>query len=332
MTYLISGDSADEVWKKAFSLVIDEGEKDDSRAGACIELLNVSLFVETPSKRWVQSRYPRISPAFAVAEVFWILSGSNCARFINFWNPALPRFSGNVSKYHGAYGYRLRHYFGSDQILNAYHALASNCQSRQVVMNIYSCRSDFPNDEGRPAAADIPCNICSMLKVRDGKLHWSQILRSNDLIFGVPYNFIQFTTIQEIMAGWLGCDVGGYSHYTHSLHVYEHDLPSYSVRSLPTTTFISSGDLRLPFVESLGVISKCFEILESLTKLSSASEEVSSIIEKFKTLPLSYQEFLSPCLLYAFNKCGLDAAKYLLSEDIMSSTPYKLWYLWHTKF
>ena len=35
-------------------------------------------------------------------------------------------------------------------------------------------------------------------KVRQGKLEWSQIMRSNDVLLGMPYNFIQFTGLQEI--------------------------------------------------------------------------------------------------------------------------------------
>jgi len=68
---------------------------------------------------------------------------------------------------------------------------------------------------------DIPCNIVSHLLVRDGRLDWLQVMRSNDLMWGLPYNIVQFTSMQEIMAGWLGVDVGAYTHISDSLHVYE---------------------------------------------------------------------------------------------------------------
>lgn len=70
---------------------------------------------------------------------------------------------------------------------------------------------------------DVPCNICALLKVREGKLEWTQIMRSNDLFRGFPHNVIQFSSLQEIMAGWLGLEVGSYHHYSDSLHLYEND-------------------------------------------------------------------------------------------------------------
>jgi thymidylate synthase len=71
---------------------------------------------------------------------------------------------------------------------------------------------------------DIPCNLCSLLKVRRGRLEWVQVMRSNDLILGLPHNFVQFTMLQELMASWLGVRIGTYIHYSDSLHVYERQL------------------------------------------------------------------------------------------------------------
>ena len=80
---------------------------------------------------------------------------------------------------------------------------------------------DFPSDNGLPVADDIPCNICSMLKVRNGRLEWSQIMRSNDIFLGLPHNFVQFMTLQEVLAGWIGIEPGTYTHFADSLHLYE---------------------------------------------------------------------------------------------------------------
>ncbi len=48
-------------------------------------------------------------------------------------------------------------------------------------------------------------------------------MRSNDHFRGLPHNLIQFTTVQEVLAGWLGISLGSYHHYSDSLHVYESD-------------------------------------------------------------------------------------------------------------
>jgi thymidylate synthase len=47
-----------------------------------------------------------------------------------------------------------------------------------------------------------------------------QVVRSNDIDRGLPHNLIQFTVLQELMAGWLGLEVGKYVHVMDSVHFY----------------------------------------------------------------------------------------------------------------
>jgi thymidylate synthase len=126
----------------------------------------------------------------------------------------------------------LRKHFHFDQLEAAYDALRSNPEGRQVVLQIWDPASDFPDQSGRPVANDIPCNVCAILKVRENRLEWLQVTRSNDLFLGVPYNFVQFTSLQEILAGWLNIDVGSYNQVSDSLHVYETDLLNLSSHGL----------------------------------------------------------------------------------------------------
>jgi thymidylate synthase len=137
-----------------------------------------------------------------------------------------------------------------DQLERVCEALAKNAQSRQAVLQIWDPEADMPHVDGSPRSEDVPCNICSMLKIRNGQLLWTQVMRSNDLFRGTPYNFVQFTTLQEVMAGWLGVGIGRYTHLSDSLHVYEADathLESISALDIP----VSEDDLRLPVRSSL---------------------------------------------------------------------------------
>lgn len=215
--------TADAVWLAAARELLSASDSplQASRAGPTRELLHVASVIEEPRERWILSREPALNPAFAIAEVVWILAGRNDSAFLNFWNPVLPRFAGSGPTYHGAYGHRLRENLGIDQIDRTYEALRHNPDTRQAVLQIWDGRKDLPTSEGAPNSEDIPCNICSFLKVRDGKLEWVQLMRSNDLVLGLPHNVVQFTSLQEIMAGWLGLEVGTYHHFSDSLHVYE---------------------------------------------------------------------------------------------------------------
>ena len=223
--HVFEGTTADDVWLLAAAKFTQEGEArvQASRAGETRELLGTAFTIKDPRQRWVASREPAINPAFALAEVIWIMCGRQDSAFINYWNPKLHLFAGNAKKYHGAYGHRLRRHFGLDQLERACHALQNNPDTRQVVLQIWDPSIDLPSSNGTPTNPDIPCNICSFAKVRDGKLEWTQVLRSNDLFLGVPHNFVQFTSLQEIMAAWLGLDVGYYRHLSDCLHIYTRD-------------------------------------------------------------------------------------------------------------
>lgn len=223
MVTYINGKTANEVWKKAAGRLLTQEKTLSGRNGDVLELLHVFISIENPRQKWIYDRIPPISIGFALAELVWIMNGEEHSEVINYWNPNLSKFAGTGKVYQGAYGKRIRSHFGFDQLEKAYCALHNTPESRQVVIQIYDAKKDFPIDNGKPRNDDIPCNICSLLKVRDGKLEWSQIMRSNDILLGMPYNFIQFTGLQEILAGWLGLEVGSYNHYSDSLHLYCRD-------------------------------------------------------------------------------------------------------------
>jgi len=244
---MFESNTADGAWLLAVEALKKQSKepRQDGRGGSTSELLHVMTQVHDPRQRWVVSRSPGLSVAFAIVEVIGILSGRQDSTYLNFFNPRLPKFAGAVSEYHGAYGFRLRKNVGFDQLQRASNALKSNPDGRQVVLQIWDAAKDFPSDQGEPVAADVPCNVCSMLKVRNGRLDWSQIMRSNDVFKGLPYNFVQFMTLQEVVAGWVGVDVGMYTHFSDSLHLYEDDM-EVSFDSLHVPSAANTDSLALP--------------------------------------------------------------------------------------
>lgn len=250
MAHLIIAQTCDEAWRRAVELVREHGRVEASRhfrkgQGETREVLHVTINVLDPLQRIVFSR--PINPAFAMAEVVWIMAGSNSLDFIKPWNKTMAEFSDDGTVLRGAYGFRLGSKVVSDrvtarlglrlpdregiaplsrtdQLHAAFMALYDVPHSRQVVLQIWDTELDFPGRGrgGAPRSKDVPCNLMAHLLVRDGKLHWLQIMRSNDLVWGTPYNFIQWTSIQQILAGWLGVEVGEFTLQIGSLHVYDH--------------------------------------------------------------------------------------------------------------
>ena len=192
------------------------------------------------------------------------MTGRRDLAFLDYWNRRYRDFVGPGPELHGAYGYRIRRHLGVDQLERAYRALESNPDTRQVVIQIWDSPSDLPAPDGTPADRDIPCNVAAMPKIRDGKLEWMQVIRSNDMMLGVPHNFVQFTSMQEILAGWLGVECGSYSQISDSLHVYDSDWDDVMRSTALPSVAPNDDSLALPRRESDRVFRELELLVEQL--------------------------------------------------------------------
>lgn len=284
------GVSADDAWVLAAKAVLDErGQKQVGRGGETIEILHATIHIADPRQRWILSRRPAMNPAFAIAEAFWILGGRDDAHFVNFWNPALPQYAGPGACYSGAYGKRLRESFSLDQIEGALDALSAAPNSRQVVLQIWNPRSDFPASDGTPASPDVPCNLCSIVKIRNERLHWLQVMRSNDLFRGSPYNIVQFTILQEYMAGCLGVELGDFVLIADSLHAYSRDIEKFTIA--PLNQFPSNCRIALPRDQAAIILKRCIENLDWLADPQVSEERFLDIV-RAKDLPTGHADLI----------------------------------------
>ena len=289
MFRVFEGPTADSVWQEIAQSFLrgDFMVNQRSRAGLTSEVLHAVISIENARQRWVTSRQPALNVAFALAEVIWIMRGRNDSAFLNYFNRQLPKYAGQGVCYHGAYGYRLRRTFDLDQFERAYQVLRSNPDSRQVVLQIWSPFEDLPDPNGEAAAPDIPCNLNSVVKVRNGRLEWLQVLRSNDVFRGLPYNFIQFTTLQEVLAGWLGLELGGYHQVSDSLHIYD-DSADFIRRSAASPPASNLDNLALP----KEVSEHAFRTLEQLVeKIVGEQCVVEELVDSWLaiSLPMGFQ-------------------------------------------
>lgn len=311
MAEFIVGRTANDVWRKATSMLLQQKDTLEGRTGDVFEILHSFITIEEPRQKWIYDRVPPVSIAYALAELVWIMNGENSSDVINFFNPQLEKFAGRAKIYHGAYGKRIRSHYGFDQLEKAYYALQNVPESRQVVIQIYDTKKDFPIDNGKPRDDDIPCNICSMLKVRQGKLEWSQIMRSNDVLLGMPYDFIQFTGLQEILAGWLELDIGTYNHFSDSLHLYNRDISKIDVAG---ETMIENKDsLSLSKNETDKIFKELYERMKSLT-FCVKEKEIYSLAHLNSSF-ISYDNMMFIIALYvAYKKSYNDLVMDLVKE------------------
>ena len=299
MANLIKANDANELWQQAWNLIESEGSASDSRIGSTKEVLQVLFELSQPIEKWVYKRIPPISVSFALVELMWIVSGCQDSDIIDFFNPAYKKFTADEGRsvYHGAYGHRLRISHGVDQLERAYLTLKNNPNSRQVVMLLWNSELDAPNHDGSPKSKDIPCNICSMLKIRNGKLDWTQVMRSNDIVLGLPYNLVQFTGLQEILAGWLGIEVGSYNHLSDSLHLYDkYETIAEVGYDNKVKTILNSDSLSIPKDDFDKISSDIFERMKKMM-IKKTPEE----LQQLAVLDSKYEAYNNIILIIGAN-------------------------------
>ena len=157
----------------------------------------------------------------ALAELVWIMIGSD-EYWITKYNKQLEEYAdtdpaSGLKFFNAAYGHRMISNFGVNQLHDVINDLALTKHSRQAVM-VYR---DPVKDGFGKLSKDRACNVSSMFLIRDNKLDIVQTVRSQDFIWGLPYNLIQFGYITQYIAEQLGVEVGSYSEMVNSLHVYE---------------------------------------------------------------------------------------------------------------
>ncbi len=326
-----TADTADAIWRQAAAALAQapQVQRQDSRSGYTRELLHCTFHLTDPRQRWVLSRQPALNPAFAIAEVVWILQGRDDAAFPKYWNPILPRFVGDSPELHGAYGQRLRQNFGIDQLERAYQALSENPDSRQVVLQIWDVTRDLPNPDGRARNPDIPCNISGMPKIRAGRLEWLQVMRSNDLFLGTPHNFVQFTVLQEVLAGWLGIEPGSYVQVSDSLHLYERNLGEMSVRQEPPQVYPAES-LALPKDDFDRVLESIGAAMDSLRNPALTRTSFLSLVEN-PDLPTAWANFLRIVAADAARRRGWAEEAAMTGNSCSNAALVRAWAAWEQR-
>lgn len=215
----IKGGSANEIQWGLCRLVMGQGSLVDPRKMPTKEVLGVSFELKQPRNRLTTLPIRQWSSALAVGELAWHLRGDKDVEPLAFYTPRWRDFADNAGEVRGScYGARI---FGrtedqpTSQWDNVKELLSKDPNSRRAVLSFQS---------GANVAAvtnDLSCTNTLQFLSREGKLHAFVSMRSNDVIWGVPYDLFLFTSLQELMAIELGQELGSYHHYASSMHIYD---------------------------------------------------------------------------------------------------------------
>lgn len=179
------------------------------------ELIARNTRLTRPLERYlfVPRRHHDITSQFA--ESMWVLAGRNDIGWLQKYLRRAPNFSDDGHTWRGGYGPRLRQWAGVDQIDAVRKLLLADRQSRQAVMVLFDPALDFQPSK------DIPCNNWLGWIIRDNQLHMTAALRSNDVWWGFSgANAFEWSILHELLAFWVGADVGQADYLAMSFHLY----------------------------------------------------------------------------------------------------------------
>jgi len=236
-------DTGDALIREAVRIILKEGEKAAPRGLAVRELTRpVVLTLKDVHRPFLASPVRRPNYRFGLAEACWILSGSDDAQLIAKFNKNMLNYSDDGKTMWGAYGPRLM-----GQLPHVLATLKRDPDSRQAIALSWRPQvagfgetshfdeslheagivdldygSHLPEWDGASwLSKDIPCTISWHFMIRSGRLSLTVFMRSNDVWLGLPYDLLSFTTVQRVVASYLGVEPGPYHHVVSNLHLYE---------------------------------------------------------------------------------------------------------------
>ena len=213
----IERESLDQVIHALYIELLERGQWHTGSRGKNRELLGVSLRIRNPRAR-ISISEDRGRPFSAIGELLWYLSGSDQLAFIEPYIGAY-RDDSVDGILEGAYGPR---FFsmrdGINQFQNIETLLRQSPGSRRAVIQLFNAEDIARRHK------EIPCTTTLQFHLRDGQLHMSVTMRSNDAYFGLPHDVFCFTMLQEMMARRLQVELGEYYQYVGSMHLYEEML------------------------------------------------------------------------------------------------------------
>ncbi len=153
-----------------------------------------------------------------VAEVIWMLTGEKDMSFFQKFSHAWDDFAEDDNTMETAYGYRWRHHFGRDQLLELVEHLKHEPSSRQGVVMMWDPSSDGLLGMKKK---NVPCPFVWITNIIHRKLNLHLVIRSNDMMLGNPHDIAGFALLQSMLAQELKVKSGKLTISISHAHIYE---------------------------------------------------------------------------------------------------------------
>lgn len=210
---MVTGRTFAEVYDKLLFGLLEEGQEVSPRGMLTKELMQETFCIEDPNSSLIYIPGRNFSLVHAIHESLLIFCDDNHVKVAGYFNKNIAQFSDDGTTLYGSYGHRI-----ATRMQGVLGKLKEDHDTRQALLTIHRV------DDSIVKTKDPPCTITLQFTIRDEKLNMHVYMRSNDIVWGTPYDVFVFTTIQKVFANTLGIPVGKYYHTATSLHMYERDF------------------------------------------------------------------------------------------------------------
>lgn len=229
---VIKGNTITDVYKELIDYLLSESFECNNGTK---EIENGILEILNPSLENINFPYRHISTKYSDAELEWYWKAHNSCDEIGKFAKMWLNLTDDGKTNNSAYGYILFKKYNFNQLEQIIELLKKDIDSRRAVLNI----SDPTIN--RITTKDMQCTIGLQFLIRNNKLNMTVYMRSNDVYFGLPYDYIFFESIhQYIFMRLKECyselKLGSYTHIATSLHMYNRDVEKFKTQK---SNFIS---------------------------------------------------------------------------------------------
>jgi thymidylate synthase len=215
----------DTIYQDLIRKIMEEGiEELNERTGHKIKILPGLTFQTDVEKDGFPVLTLRKNPIKSpIAEQVWFITGDKDTEFLRKYTKMWDEFIEEDGTITSAYGYRWQHHFGRNQLDQLVSHLTEEPHSRQGVIITWDAADDGLYGKGLKATykKNAPCPFAFTVNIIGGRLHMHNIVRSNDMMLGCPFDTFGFTLLMYTLAQKLGVKPGIYTHTISNAHIYD---------------------------------------------------------------------------------------------------------------
>lgn len=207
-----------DAFYQGVDLISDEGKEVPlgKVTVAMKEVFPVTINIKNPLQRHLIVPVRNMNTISVIAEVMWVLGGRDDVAYLSKYMPSAASYTKDGNSWQTAYGPRIRSNFGVDQLKVAYNELKRSWRTAQANISIIDAHLDLHREK-----LATPCTIWLNFIIRENKLNTFVSMRANDLIWGFSYiNPFEWSIFMELLAYWLGVEVGEYYQFVASWRVF----------------------------------------------------------------------------------------------------------------